>query len=175
MTRPKGVRPLDANAGARRNLALQLRIQGLTQTEIAARVGVSQSHVSRMIRQALASERAERVEELRAIELKRMEHVHRVMGEKVDGGDTAAAGVLVRAAERRSRLMGLDLGNAEGSGRHVTLSVLVGFESAIGETTYDAQQVGDAAIAAASAALPPAVTAQRIVCRVYGGVNIAEV
>jgi predicted transcriptional regulator len=60
MSRTPGARPIlpaDANRRARADMALQLRIAGASRREIGRAVGLSQSAVSRIIKQTLSEQR----------------------------------------------------------------------------------------------------------------------
>lgn len=119
MARTLGTRslmPRDVNAAARAAQVMQLRIGGMSEREIAERVGLSQSRVSRIIKGALATQRKADSDELRALEAERVDALHRAMWPKALHGDTGAAGVVLRASERRSRLLALDAGGEGGSG-----------------------------------------------------------
>lgn len=118
MARTKGKQPLDVNAIQRRNMALELRIRGHSQRQIAQAVGVSQPQVSRMIAKALHEQQAEHVDDLRAIEGERMERLHAAMWKPAtEQGNVGAANVIVRASERRSKLLGLDIAkDSDGGG-----------------------------------------------------------
>jgi DNA-binding CsgD family transcriptional regulator len=113
MSRTPGSRevsPADANATARRASCLDLRVAGMTQAEIGRRVGLSQSQVSRAIRQALAERTAAGVDELRAVESARLDALHRAFWVPALKADVGAAHVTLKAMDRRSKLLGLDLG-----------------------------------------------------------------
>lgn len=111
MGRTPGARPLltrDINFKQRQARALEMRIEGYTQHEIANAVGVSQSAVSRMLRRALDERTAERVDDLRTLEYERGEALHRQLWQQAKNGNTGAAGVLTRLMDRRAKLLGLD-------------------------------------------------------------------
>ena len=132
MARTKGTpgsKPLlaaDASAQHRRNQALKLRIESHTQAEIAAILGVKQPAVSKMLKNALRAEQAEGEDALRQLEYQRMELLHQQMGKAAKQGHAGAGNVIVRASERRSKLMGLDeLPSENGNGGGVLVSVWV--------------------------------------------------
>lgn len=123
MARTKGTRslmPADVNYKQRQARALEMRIEGYSQAEIAAQVGVSQSAVSRMLKKALHERTAQRVDDLRQLEYERGEALHRQMWQYAKKGNTGAAAVLTRLMDRRAKLLGLDPqrdGDGEGGGR----------------------------------------------------------
>jgi DNA-binding Lrp family transcriptional regulator len=106
----------DANAKLRAAQALELRITGMSQREIAKQVGVSQPQVSRMIAKALREKRDERVDDLRKIDVERMEDLHNLAWRFAKQGDMTAAGVITRLLDRRAKLFGFDVAGANGNG-----------------------------------------------------------
>lgn len=131
MARRSGSRPLlpqDVNAAQRAAQVVQLRIAGLSQVDIAERMGMSQSQVSRIIRKALEAQAHEGKETLRELELARLERLHSATWPAALRGNLGAASVVLKASERRSRLQGLDEGDAHGVGnteQPVHLHVLI--------------------------------------------------
>jgi hypothetical protein len=101
--------PERANARARRALALELRLSGMRQQDIAEQIGVGQPRVSRMIKQALAEREAAGVDRLRAVEYERLERLNRAFWAPAVKGDASAAHVVLKASDRRGKLMGLDV------------------------------------------------------------------
>jgi predicted transcriptional regulator len=137
--RTPGRRPLlkkDLNAGLRAAQALELRITGMSQQQIADQLGVNQSSVSRMITKALKQHKAEGVDDLRKIDSQRMEQLHQIAWRYAEKGDMQAAGVITRLLDRRARLFGLDAAGANGEGVQVHYSV-----SALVFTAEDARLV----------------------------------
>jgi transcriptional regulator with XRE-family HTH domain len=109
--------PRDAAYAHRQARALELRIAGCSQAEIAAQVGVSQPAVSRMIKRALRDRQAQGVDSLRALEHARGEALHKQMWRYAEKGSTSAAMVLARLMDRRAKMLGLDpQGNGQGVG-----------------------------------------------------------
>lgn len=119
MSRGKGVNPLlpqDASARQRRAEALELRVAGLRQAEIARRVGVTQPQVSRMIKQALHEREVAGVDQLRAVEALRIDGLHAAFWPSAtERRDVGAAHVILKASDRRSKLLGLDQGGEGGA------------------------------------------------------------
>jgi hypothetical protein len=99
-------------AAALRVRALELRKQGLTYQAIARylQVGVGSAH--RYVARALADlkklETAE-AEDLRRLELERLDWLLRKLRPRLNQGEPAAVNSAIRISERRARLLGLDL------------------------------------------------------------------
>jgi predicted transcriptional regulator len=122
--RARPILPKDANAKLRQAQCLELRIQGLSQSQIAERVGMSQPAVSRAIARALQAHRDERVDDLRKVDSMRMEDLHNLAWKYAEAGDMAAASVLVRLLDRRAKLFGLDAAGANGGSARLDYSVV---------------------------------------------------
>jgi len=114
----------------------RLRVNGVTQAEIAARLGITQQAVSKELRRAVDARPATAIDEYRAIELDKLDRLERVvlavLGRKhlvISGGNVmtiddpdgggpvpliddgpvlAAAKVLVALSARRAGLVGMD-------------------------------------------------------------------
>lgn len=109
----------DANPGAkedsarRRNKVLELRMKGLTIRQIAeeAEVKVSPAQVHRDLERSMSELRKlelQEADELRTIELLRLEALQKALWDTAMGGDVGAVDRLIRLSERRSKLLGLD-------------------------------------------------------------------
>lgn len=88
--------------------ALELRKAGLTITEIAARVGLSRTQVHRVIDRLLKDTKAEAAEEIRTLELARLDTAQVAIWAQVRQGNHGAIDRLLRIMERRAKLLGLD-------------------------------------------------------------------
>lgn len=98
-------------AAERRALAIELRKAGHTFREIAEALGCSVSVAHGHVRAALADladKTTSTAAQLRELEGSRMDALIAANWRLAMGGDTAAAGVVLRASERRSKLYGLD-------------------------------------------------------------------
>jgi transcriptional regulator with XRE-family HTH domain len=96
---------------ARQEQVLQLRIAGLSQVEIARRLGVSQSQISEDLKRAfnaLAERCAHEQEHFARLDLARMDAMLEALWPAVASGDTKACAVALKVLERRARLLGLD-------------------------------------------------------------------
>lgn len=92
----------------RRDSAVQLRREGLTLRQIAARLGISPATAHEDISRALADIPAESVEELRTVWGERLESATAVVMPQVEAGDLDAVDRLVRLTDRAAKLYGLD-------------------------------------------------------------------
>jgi predicted DNA binding protein len=90
--------------------AVKLRIAGKTMQEIADALGISKPAVLYRIDKAIARSLAipER-EQLRSIELARLEVMHKAVWEKAAKGNRNAIADVLRIMERRAKLCGLDI------------------------------------------------------------------
>lgn len=104
--------PVDAAVELKKSNALRLRIRGLSYGRIAEDIGVSKSMAHAYVVEALDELRAlnaESASQLRELELSRLD----VQREKLWDGESALEpdvnNSLIRIAERRARLAGLDV------------------------------------------------------------------
>lgn len=89
--------------------ALEERKAGLSYQEIAVKVGYrSASGAHAAVRKALNKTLQEPADELRRIEVARLDQMLGALWEKVKKGDTRAIEAALRVEERRARLLGLD-------------------------------------------------------------------
>jgi transposase-like protein len=96
--------------------AVELAAQGFTYRQIADELGyASRGTVHRIVRQALESRLAEGVDQLRKVELARLDALQAGLWEAAAGGDASAATTIVKIIQTRCRLLGLfDLPLQEG-------------------------------------------------------------
>ena len=112
MSRGKGAlvaQVADVNRGVRKSMALDLRVKGYSQAEIAKQLGVTQPTVSRYIQAALNERQEMSVNAWRRLEEARIEAIERSMWQALGRGNTQAALVLTRLLDRRAKLYGLDM------------------------------------------------------------------
>ena len=96
-------------AKTREELALEMRVEGLTYRDIAATLGVSVSTAHEAVKRGLEELSAlslEKAEELRAVELERLEAQHTALWPR--RGDEKVADVLRKLSESRRKLLGID-------------------------------------------------------------------
>ena len=97
-------------AAKRRQDALELRLRGCTFKQIAEKVGYrSEAGAYKSVMSALRKANTENVEEVRKMEVRRLDRMLFVLDKKLREADTKAIQVALRIQERRARLLGLDL------------------------------------------------------------------
>ena len=88
---------------------LDLRKQWCTYAEVAERLGMSSaSQAYRVAQRALAELPRESAEEVRAMELERLDAMHRAVWDAAISGDLDAFDRALKVAESRRKLLGLD-------------------------------------------------------------------
>lgn len=102
--------PRRIEAAERRRQALRLRIRGASFDDIAEQVGLAggKGSACRVVQEALAEIGREEAEELRALELYRLDELHRAVWSKALRGNLAAVDRVLKIMERRAKLCGLD-------------------------------------------------------------------
>lgn len=97
-----------ALATARRAEAVRLRTQGLSYEQIATRLGYSnRGTVYRIVSQAVRADVAEAAEELRELELSRLDALQDALWERAMGGDVSACEAVARVICTRCQILGL--------------------------------------------------------------------
>lgn len=95
----------------RREQAVALRVQGLSYLEIGRRMSITKQTAHSLVTKGLqetARRMAEDAEDVRQIELDRLDLAIALVMERVKKKDLAAVERLVRLEERRAKLLGLD-------------------------------------------------------------------
>lgn len=111
---PRGPTPNSRQIAVARDHAreiFELRKQGLSQTAIAERVGVTQGAVSRSLKAylaKLAAETMEDAEEVRSLELERLDAILIPMLQAATSGEETAVDRVIKIMDRRAKLLGLD-------------------------------------------------------------------
>jgi hypothetical protein len=103
--------PPKVQAAVRRKEAVDLRIEGKTYREIGQELGVTPTRARQLVAEALAGlqkDTAESAEELRRLELDRLDQLQSGLWEEAAGGNLKAVGAALKIMERRARLVGLD-------------------------------------------------------------------
>ena len=98
-------------ARQREQRGLELRLAGASYVQIAEALGMTPGGAFKVVDRALrrqAAETDEKVEALRSLELSRLERLHLALWSRGKDGDVKAVQTLLRLAERRARLLGLD-------------------------------------------------------------------
>jgi hypothetical protein len=108
--------PRSLEAASWHRQAVELRTQGRTYVQIAEALQVSTSAAHKAVADYLEQTRAvsrEAAEEVRRLELDRLDRVLAVVGPMAEGGDLQAVDRLLRIQERRASLLGLDAPRAQ--------------------------------------------------------------
>ena len=101
--------PSRIEAEERQAAALNLRKAGVSFEEIARQTGyASASGAYEAVKAAMAKTLREPANELRELELARLDGMLEAISEAVMAGDLNAIGMALRISERRSRILGLD-------------------------------------------------------------------
>jgi hypothetical protein len=103
--------PPKVQAAVRRKEAVDLRIEGKTYREIGQELGVTPTRARQLVAEALAAlqkDTSESAEELRRLELDRLDQLQSGLWEEAAGGNLKAVGAALKIMERRARLVGLD-------------------------------------------------------------------
>lgn len=90
---------------------LRLRREGLTHRQIAARLGVAPSTAYKRVRHGLDEinqRNVESAEQLRTMELARLDELQNAIWERATEGELRAIDAVLRIMERRAKLVGLD-------------------------------------------------------------------
>lgn len=103
---PKYIRGL-----ARRSAILNLRKQGFSFAQIGKQFNATSKEVAKLVAQALQELRDENkstIEDIRELELQRLDLVLMSLADRVKKGDTSAIDRWIRTVERRCKILGLD-------------------------------------------------------------------
>lgn len=121
-------------ATLKRTRAVELAAQGKSFTEIAQAVGYShRGSAHRAVYKALEQRQIDAVDELRTLELARLDRLHRAAWELAVTGDLAAIETVLRIMDQRDRLLGLYPTKTSCQREH--LELLVRTEGNPGEAT----------------------------------------
>lgn len=88
--------------------AASLRAQGFPPPEIAEKLGLSVVTVKAYLREAVRSMNSPELEDWRQLELLRLEKLHQALWDRAEQGDLRHVDRVLRIAERRAHLLGLD-------------------------------------------------------------------
>lgn len=95
----------------RRSMIINMRASGMTLEQIAEHMGISTPTVSRILKAALnrdAERDAQRVEQLRELELMRLDTLQTSLWARAIKGDVQAHDRVMKIMDRRAKLVGLD-------------------------------------------------------------------
>lgn len=107
----RATQPATVAAVTWREQAVELRTRGHTYAQIAKACGVSIQSAYKAVVAYLEETRAvsrEHAEEIRRLELDRLDRMLAAFGPRAEDGDAAAADRVLRIQERRAKLLGLD-------------------------------------------------------------------
>ncbi len=103
-----------ALAAWRRSEAVRLKAAGLTYEQVAHELGyANRGTVHRIVQQALQAREVESVDELRYLELARLDAVQAALWPRAMAGEPSAALAVLRILDQRVRLLGLEPGLAD--------------------------------------------------------------
>jgi transposase-like protein len=104
-----------ALARARKARCVELVTQGRTYQQVAIELGyANRGSVYAIVKKALDEHTAESVDDLRRLEVARLDELQSALWDRALSGDAKAVGVIVRIISQRSRLLGLDaLGSSD--------------------------------------------------------------
>ncbi|WP_455362001.1 hypothetical protein [Streptomyces sp. SYSU K21746] len=108
MTDVPQARPDAARIGAEQAACLALRLEGHTYRDIANRLHLSIGTAFNRVRDAVDLEVSPKADELRALELARLDLYLTRLAPKITKGDDRAINTAVRISESRRRMLGLD-------------------------------------------------------------------
>lgn len=98
-----------ATAEWRKARSVELVLQGHTYDEVAAEVGYANKGTAwRTVSKALAEQKVQAVDELRALEVRRLDYLQTKLLDGIESGDVKSINAAVRIIMARSRLFGLD-------------------------------------------------------------------
>ena len=118
--------PKMVTAAQRRVQALELRKAGYTYEQIGVALGISSQAAYKHVVKALGvinEKLSEATEELRTLEVQRLDRLFEVMYKKAEKGDMNAIDRCVRLMERRAKLLGLDAPAKQEIGLDSTISI----------------------------------------------------
>lgn len=105
----KRVRPTKNDMREKTLRCLELRRAGMTYDQIAERIGYkSAAAVYTLVKDALDKSMQEPIEDVRRLEIDRLDRLELAVWPKAMNGDLGAADRILKIAERRARLLGLD-------------------------------------------------------------------
>lgn len=87
---------------------LELRKQGWTYQAIGDKFGMTAPSAYERVKKALHASVAEPAEDVRQMELERLDHLYQKLSPKVEAGDTRAIQTALSIMDRRAKMLGLD-------------------------------------------------------------------
>lgn len=120
--RPKETKPSTIGNTERRRQAVDLRRAGLTFNAIGKEMGISPQAAHQLVTLSLRDFRtdtAEAVEDHRRLELARLERIVEIVWPQVEEGRGDAVDRVLKVAQRKAALLGLDLKTPEAVNNHL--------------------------------------------------------
>ena len=98
-----------ALAASRRVRAVELKTAGLTYEQIAVKLGyANRGTVYRLVSETIKAQTVEAVDQLRSLEVERLDRLQFAVWQKAMEGDVPSAAVVIRVVMARCRLLGLE-------------------------------------------------------------------
>lgn len=123
MPRPKETKPSLIGSTERRRQAIDLRRRGLTFEQIGKEMGgITAQSAHELVQKAMREFRtdtAEAVEDHRRLELARLERIVEIVWPQVEEGRGDAVDRVLKVAQRKAALLGLDLKTPEAVNNHL--------------------------------------------------------
>ena len=120
--KPEAAHRKDAAAAVRALQALELRLQGLTYEEIARQCGYAgRQGAYNAVQRELHRTLQEPAEDVRALEVSRLDRLYRAMETKALKGDTWSVDRCLNIMARRAALLGLDIKVESGLGSQLAI------------------------------------------------------
>lgn len=123
--RPKITKPSTIGHTERRRQAVDLRRAGLTFEAIGAEMGITSASAFELVKKSLEdfrSDTAEAVEDHRRLELARLERIVEILWPQVEEGRGDAVDRVLKVAQRKAALLGLDLKTPEAVNQHLHIN-----------------------------------------------------
>lgn len=93
------------------NIALSLRSLRLSHKDIATRLGVGESTITKWIREALQTQIKEQqldLKEMMQLELNELDHLQAILAPNAEEGQLGAINTILKISESRRKLLGMD-------------------------------------------------------------------
>jgi hypothetical protein len=108
--------------------ALELRKQGFTYEAIARALEISVSGAHKLVREAIKAIPAEAANDVRSLELARLDRMMEGLWEQAKKGEPRAVAAVVRLMERRAAYLGLDRQALVPDGRAAPARIVIALE-----------------------------------------------
>jgi len=112
----------------RQAAALDGRLKGKTYRDVAAELGVTVHTAFRYVEQALDAVIREPAEQVREMELQRLDRLYKAASPAAESGDAMMIAACLKIQERRARLLGLDAPESLPTGNQ-SIAIVVGVDA----------------------------------------------